>query len=114
MLAIGQPKSRSANCSFCFFGFGVDRAAVPHRKKPCSAWGSFAAFLEAKGFEPLVLSLDSRNEAGPEVAGDQQFKSTSLQRGVSNEPCGCRGVARGSDPEFEIRFASCGKAAKIP
>src|SRR5205823_2121083 len=28
-------------------------------------------------------------------------ESISLQRGVSNEPCGCRGVARGWDSEFE-------------
>jgi hypothetical protein len=30
-----------------------------------------------------------------------RFDSGLLQRGVSNEPCGCPRVARGWDPEFE-------------
>ena len=41
---------------FRFFGFSVDRAAVPHRKKPCSARGSSAPFLEERRFEVPVPS----------------------------------------------------------
>jgi hypothetical protein len=35
----------------------------------------------------------------------REFESTSLQRGVSNEPCGCRGRRTRVGPRVRIRFA---------
>jgi hypothetical protein len=37
--------------------------------------------------------------------GDRGFESGLLQRGVSNEPCGCRGRRTRVGPRVRIRFA---------
>jgi hypothetical protein len=37
--------------------------------------------------------------------GDRGSESTFLQRGVSNEPCGCRGRRTRVGPRVRIRFA---------
>jgi hypothetical protein len=48
-----------------------------------------------------VVSFCRMTKIAAPMRGDRGFESTSLQRGVGNEPCGCRGVARGWDSEFE-------------
>jgi len=44
---------------------------------------------------------------------DWEFESAFLQRGVSNEPCGCGGVARGWDPEFESALLQRGVCCEL-
>ena len=45
------------------------------------------------------------SKPGADLLGNRRFESISLQRGVSNEPCGCRGCRTQVGPRVRIRFA---------
>ena len=52
-----------------------------------------------------VMTRQTKAQTLGSLARNRGFESTSLQRGVSNEPCGCGGVARRVGPRVRIRFA---------